>query len=221
MLGTLKKLLGQKEPSDPQRGQGPRWEKKDGERVKWVRKPAAAPLITAPEELECPTCGEPMLREWGTNCPRCKPRLAMSRTVAHTGAIPIVDTGLTLGWLVVLQSPDRERCGGLIELEEPLTILSRSACSATPGVRCHVFEDEFMSSRHATVRRPSASSSRDAAFVLEERREPATPNGVYVNSQRIPTTGPYELSDGDIVRLGGTELQFKSLWLPPGVGGRG
>jgi pSer/pThr/pTyr-binding forkhead associated (FHA) protein len=77
-----------------------------------------------------------------------------------------------------------------------------------------------MSSGHATVRRP-LRAAREAAFVLEERREPASANGVFVNSQKISPGVPHELSDGDMIRLGTTELQFKSLWLPPGVVGRG
>lgn len=220
MLEKFKKFLGKKAPSSGPRGQGPRWEKQTGEKIRWVRKPSVAPLITAPEEPVCPTCGEPMLREWGTNCPRCKPRLAVPRTMAHTASHLRVDTGLALGWLVVLQSPDGERRGGLIELEEPITVLSRGARPPSPGVRCFAFEDEFMSSSHATVRRP-IQASREAAFVLEERREPASANGVFVNSHRLTAGKPHELSDGDIVRVGTTELQFKSLWLPPGVVGRG
>lgn len=212
MLEGLKRLLGKK-PSPS--GSRPRWEKKPGEKIRWVRKPSVAPLLTADESV-CPRCKQPMLREWGTNCPRCKPRMAVARTMAHTAAHLRVDAGLALGWLVVLQSPDSERRGGLIELEEPITVLSRGARPPSPGVRCCAFEDEFMSSSHAAVRRP-AKAAPEAAFVIEERREPASANGVFVNSRRIRADGPHELSDGDIVRLGTTELQFKSLWLPPGI----
>ena len=243
MLKGLKKLLGGRSSDDggdeADEGGGvarkPRWEKKAGQKVKWNRPAPAVNLLggatgghreqarpeTPPAEAACPTCRQPLLAEWGTNCPRCKPRIAVARTMALTAANLTIDAGMALGWLVVLKSPDPDKRGSLIELTEPVTVLSRGARPPSPGVRCYSFEDEFMSSGHASVRRPAAAA-RDAAFQIEDRRDPAGPsaNGVFVNSRRITPDRPHELSDGDIIRLGTTELQFKSLWLPPGIVGQ-
>jgi hypothetical protein len=227
MLDGLKKFLGLTAPKPdarrpPPPGEGgerpPRWEKKAGQKVRWLRK-SPAPLFEAPEEQICPGCGKALLAEWGTNCPRCKPRIAMARTMALTRGQRQAEAGMILGWLVVLKSPDEAHRGELIELEEPVTLLSRSMQAPIPGVSCHAFEDDFMSTRHAAVRRPFASL-REAAFAIEDRRDPAGPsaNGVFVNARRIPPDRAFELSDGDIIRLGTTELQFKSLLLPPGGG---
>jgi hypothetical protein len=239
MLEALKKLLGRAGPAAPDGDDSPalpvaRWEKKEGRKIKWIRRAAAPGLVpssaatadpapriaAATEESICPTCKRPLLAEWGTNCPRCRPRIAVAMTMALTCANPGVEAGLALGWLVVLESPEKSRKGEIIQLDDVVTMLSRGSRPVpSPGVRRVVFEDEFMSSAHATVRRPFAAL-RESAFVLEDRRDPAGPsaNGVFVNSRRIASDRPYELSDNDIIRLGTTELQFKSLWLPPSRG---
>ena len=127
---------------------------------------------------------------------------------------------MVLGWLVVLQSRRGGR-GQLIELSELATVLSREDGPPSPGVRWYAFDDSYMSSGHATVRRPRIGK-QDSPFVIEERRGSAGPssNGVFVNARRVDPGKARELSDGDVIRLGTTELQFKSLWLPPGEGPR-
>ena len=72
-----------------------------------------------------------------------------------------------------------------------------------------------MSTSHATVRRPFGPV-RETAFVINDRKDPGpSSNGVFVNADRLPVGEARELADGDIIRLGTTEMTFRSLWLPP------
>ncbi|HEY0709932.1 MAG TPA: FHA domain-containing protein [Polyangia bacterium] len=194
----------------------PRWEKQTGQRVRWRRRDEGGLVEQAPVEQQiCPTCKAPMLVEWGPTCPRCRPKMAVAKTVALTAADLRASTGLVLGWLVVLDSPDKVWRGKLIELDQAVTILSRSQRPPVAGTRCIVFEDGYMSTAHATIRRPFAAG-RESAFVITDRKDPGpSSNGVFVNAIRLPNTESRELADGDIVRLGTTELIFRSLYLPP------
>jgi pSer/pThr/pTyr-binding forkhead associated (FHA) protein len=45
-------------------------------------------------------------------------------------------------------------------------------------------------------------------------------NGTFVNSHKLAPGEVVDLSEGDIVRVGRTELMFKSLWLSPSGRGR-
>jgi pSer/pThr/pTyr-binding forkhead associated (FHA) protein len=124
--------------------------------------------------------------------------------------------GLSLGWLVVLQSPDEKRRGAIFELTAPVSVLSRGVRSATANEEWFGIDDEFVSSGHAIVHRPQGSDRSDS-FTIRDRESPGpSANGTFVNSHKLRQGEIAQLSEGDIVRLGTTELIFKSLWLPPG-----
>jgi FHA domain len=168
-------------------------------------------------EQACPNCGEPMLATWGATCGRCKPALSYSKTVILTSADVVGLLPLALGWLVVVRSPKPELRGMLFELARPVTILSRSDAGAVDGAQVVTLDDGFMSAAHATVRRPSHLAA-DAAFTIEDRRAPGpSANGTFVNSRKLSVGETARLGDGDMVRLGATELKFKSLFLPAAV----
>lgn len=169
------------------------------------------------QERACPHCGEPMLAAWGVTCGNCRPGLAEPRTlelsaVARPGEAP--GPGLALGWLVVVQTPDKKRQGALLELAAPISLLSRGArCIA--GQDWFDFADEFMSNGHALVARPGPEA-REPCFTIRDRQEPGpSANGTFVNGHRLAPAESARLSEGDLIRVGVTELVFKSLWLPP------
>jgi len=159
-----------------------------------------------------------MLAAWGSTCGNCRPGMSAPKTIYVTaeemrGIAPA--PGLCLGWFVVLQSPDETRRGALIELAAPISVLSRGSRSVTANEEWFSFNDEFMSSGHAVVHRPSGSSRSDS-FSIRDRESPGpSANGTFVNSHKLGQGEIAQLSEGDIVRLGTTELIFKSLWLPP------
>jgi hypothetical protein len=165
-------------------------------------------------EHPCPNCGEPMLASWGTTCGRCKPKMASPMTIMLAAGDVAGMTSMTLGWLAVIKTPDAGQLGALIDLTQPVVVLTRAGGGATPGVVG--FNDSFMSSGHAVIRRP-ASLGQDAAFTIEDRKTPSpSVNGTFVNSRRLGAGEVANLCDGDVVRVGSTELVFRSLWLPPG-----
>jgi hypothetical protein len=124
--------------------------------------------------------------------------------------------GLCLGWFVVLQCPDEARRGALMKLTAPISVLSRGLPSVTANEEWFGFNDDFVSSGHALVHRPLGSDRSDS-FTIRDRETPGpSANGTFVNSRKLGQGEIAQLSEGDIVRLGTTELIFKSLWLPPG-----
>ncbi len=178
-----------------------------------------------PREVPCPNCGEPMLSGWGTTCGRCRPNLVAPKTLfLAPGQMPaapsqvLASEGMTLGWLVVVSSVDTDRRGALIELTQRRSILSRAGTmpAGTPGVV--EFGDTFMSSGHAIVSRPQ-SGSRSDAFEIRDRESAPSANGTFVNSRRLAPGEVLRLGDGDVVKVGATEMVFRSLWLP-GSGAR-
>lgn len=187
---------------------------------------SSADLNTAtPREVPCPNCGEPMLSGWGTTCGRCRPNLVAPKTLfLAPGQMPaapsqvLASEGMTLGWLVVVSSVDTERRGALIELTQRRSILSRAGTmpAGTPGVV--EFGDTFMSSGHAIVSRPQTGSRSDA-FEIRDRETAPSANGTFVNSRRLTPGEVLRLGDGDVVKVGATEMVFRSLWLP-GSGAR-
>jgi hypothetical protein len=156
-----------------------------------------------------------MLASWGATCGACKPRFAAPKTVILASSDVAGMLSLTLGWLVVVRSPDRSKQGTLIELIDPVVVLTRAGVpTPSRGAREIAIEDEYMSAGHATIRRPQGLS-RDAAFTAQDRRHPGpSANGTFINGQRLAPDEVAPLGDGDIVRMGRTELYFKSLWLP-------
>jgi hypothetical protein len=178
--------------------------------------PGGEPAVTA--ELACPNCGEPMLAGWGTTCGKCRPNLVSPKTMFLAPgqvALPAqAPGGMTLGWLVVLSTNDEAQRGQLIELDKPTLILSR-ADAAPAGDGVVKFEDSFMSSGHAVLRRPQTGERTDA-FTIRDRDNPGpSVNGTFVNSRKLGPGEVVRLGDGDIVKVGTAELLFKSLWLPP------
>ncbi|HVY39287.1 MAG TPA: FHA domain-containing protein [Polyangia bacterium] len=178
-----------------------------------------------PREVPCPNCGEPMLSGWGTTCGRCRPNLVAPKTLflapgqmAAAPAQVLSAEGMTLGWLVVVASVDTGRRGALVELTYRRSILSRAGTMppGTPGVV--EFADTFMSSGHAIVTRPQ-TGNRNEAFEIRDRESAPSANGTFVNSRRLVAGEVMRLGDGDVVKVGATELVFRSLWLP-GSGAR-
>jgi len=176
----------------------------------------AAPART--EEQPCPNCGQPMLAAWGSTCGNCRPRMASPKTmfmstVDDKGMMPT--PGVSLGWFVVLSSLDKQHNGALLELTRPVTILSRGALENSSMETWFDFNDKFISNGHALIHRPKRDS-QDEAFTIRDREVPGpSANGTFVNSHKMMPGEVIELSEGDIVRVGRTELMFKSLWLSP------
>jgi hypothetical protein len=128
------------------------------------------------------------------------------------------EEGLSLGWLVVVSALDSQRQGSLIELNHDNSILSRTDASLSGRPGLFEFADIFMSSGHATVIRPRTGSRTDA-FQIRDRESAPTGNGTFVNSHRLAPHEILRLADGDVIKLGTTEIIFRSLWLP-GVNAR-
>jgi len=177
-----------------------------------------ASLAPRVEEQACPNCGQPMLASWGATCGNCRPRMASPKTMFRSvvdlkGLVPT--PGLSLGWFVVLSSQDPRHAGALIELSTPVTIVSRGAQESTSLETWIDFNDKFVSNGHALVYRPK-QAIKDEAFTIRDREVPGpSANGTFVNSHKLAPGEVAELSEGDIVRVGRTELMFKSLWLSP------
>lgn len=178
------------------------------------------PPSSSQAEIPCPYCGRPMLVAWGSSCGQCRPAVVAPKTLLRTMSAQelasLLPSGLNLGWLVVIRSPDAARAGQLLELDPGTTCLSRDANSRSEGDAAFVgFKDEFMSVRHATVRRPPIGMA-NARFTLSDRQSPGpSANGTLLNDRKLEPGERSELSDGDRILIGTTELLFRSLWLPP------
>ena len=175
------------------------------------------PNLTPPAELPCPSCGEPMLAGWGSTCGRCRPSRVAPKTLALSRAEELGTVALSLAWLVVLRSPDERKRGMLVELATPLTVLTRQggAAEAMTGQRVE-FDDEYASIGHALLFR-TEGPDRATVFSIRDRQKPGpSSNGTFVNSQKLGADKVAMLSDGDTVRIGTSEMLFKSLWLPAG-----
>jgi hypothetical protein len=185
-------------------------------------RPGRASIAARTEERPCPNCGQPMLAAWGSTCGNCRPRMAAPKTVFMSAVDSkgiAVSPGLSLGWFVVLSSADSRHNGALLELSTPTTILSRGAQENTAHETWIDFNDKFISNRHALIHRPKRIQ-QDEAFTIRDRDVPGpSANGTFVNAHKLAPGEILELSEGDIVRVGRTELMFKSLWLSPS--GRG
>jgi hypothetical protein len=145
------------------------------------------------------------------------PKTMFMSKVDAKGLVP--QPGISLGWFVVLSSMDPHHNGALLELSTPVTVLSRGAQENTSMETWIDFNDKFISNGHALVFRPK-QAAQDQAFTVRDREVPGpSANGTFVNSHKLMPGEVVELSDGDIVRVGRTELMFKSLWLSPS--GRG
>jgi FHA domain len=187
------------------------------------------PPPEAGAEMACPNCGEPMLAGWGTTCGKCRPTMVAPKTLfmsasdlAFPGASGVTTAagGMVLGWLVVLRSVDKARAGLLFDLEGDEVVLSRLGAFASVGARVVELDDVYMSGGHSVLRRPRTRAKTDA-FTLRDRWDPGpSANGTFVNSNKLGAGEEMRLADGDIIKVGATELLFKSLWLPPPSGSR-
>ena len=222
MFDKSKKGLSSK-PTSSSGGAAPRrkvpaaraWSKVDSSTPGDGRNSFVAP---AEEEVFCPNCGQPMLASWGATCGNCRPRMASPKTMFMStvdGKGVATVPGISLGWLVVLSSLDARYTGSLLELTTPVTILSRGGQENTSMETWVDFNDKFISNGHALVYRPK-QATHDDAFTVRDREVPGpSANGTFVNSHKLAPGEVAELSEGDIVRVGRTELMFKSLWLSP------
>ncbi|HSY40909.1 MAG TPA: FHA domain-containing protein [Polyangia bacterium] len=184
--------------------------------------PASAPSLSdakpqaTPREIPCPNCGEPMLSGWGTTCGTCRPGLVAPKTL-FLSRDPKVTSGrmeaMTLGWLVVVSSLDQRQRGALLQLDQANSVLSRGERGSNSEPGLFEFSDIFMSSGHAIVTRPRTGDRRDA-FSIRDRESAPTANGTFVNSRRIGRGESVDLADGDEVKVGATQMVFRSLWLP-------
>jgi hypothetical protein len=95
---------------------------------------------------------------------------------------------LLVGWLVPLKGPHR---GELHSLKQATIVGKDPTCDI-------VFNDSFMSSRHATIR------AQGGSFVLEDH----STNGTFVNDKKVTR---HELVDSDFVKFGQTLVKFKCL----------
>jgi hypothetical protein len=161
-----------------------------------------------------------MLAGWGTTCGSCRPNLVAAKTLylapgQVASSSQVTDEGMILGWLVVVSSNDVKLQGSLIELRQPTSTLSRS--SGDGGIRASPdvfeFDDIFMSIGHARVSRPKTGSRTDA-FEIRDREATPTANGTFINSRRLRPGEISRLADGDVIKVGVTEIIFRSLWLP-------
>lgn len=184
-------------------------------------RPAAggSPPEVMPVEIACPNCGEPMLPGWGTTCGKCRPNLVAPKTLffsaSELGLATQASGGMTLGWLVVVRAVDEAQQGTLIELDRSTVVLSRTGVPPIGADKVVEFQDSFMSSGHAVLRSPP-NGERTNAFTISDRENPSPSiNGTFVNSHKLNPGEVLRLSDGDTIKVGATELLFKSLWLPP------
>jgi FHA domain len=159
-----------------------------------------------------------MLPGWGTTCGKCRPHMVPAKTMFLAPgqvALPVqAGGGMTLGWLVVIRSIDEQQRGALIELDRPRVVLSRAGVAPAGADRFVFFDDGYMSGAHSVLGRP-ATGNRDDAFTVRDRQNPGSANGTFVNSHKLGVGEVVRIGDGDIIKVGATELLFKSLWLPP------
>jgi FHA domain len=172
----------------------------------------AAGLVSAEEN--CPQCGQPMLRAWGATCGLCRPPTGHARSSDLVAAARPGQGSLTLGWLVVVDSPDEGKEGAVLALDNPVVVLTRQgAVAGVPGEIA--LRDDFLSAGHATVTCMPAGA--EVQFTLQDRREPGpSANGTFLNGRRLAVGENGALCDGDEIRVGSTELVFRNLFVPAG-----
>jgi len=127
-----------------------------------------------------------MLAAWGSSCGSCRPGVSAPKTLGLSAVgQPSPTPGLSLGFLVVLHSPDEKRVGSLIQLTAPTSVLSRGVRNPAADEEWFDFSDEFMSCGNALVYRPAATTARKplasgTASILARR--PMAPLSIPTNS---------------------------------------
>jgi hypothetical protein len=176
------------------------------------RKNTAETAVVAEEN--CPQCGQPMLHSWGATCGVCRPPAGHPRDAERIAAARGNQRALTLAWLVVIETPDGGQEGAVLPLEQPVIVLTRhGAVAGVPGEIA--LRDDFLSAGHALIK--SAASGPELQFTLEDRQNPGpSANGTFLNGRRLGPGEAAVLCDGDEVRVGSTEMAFRSLVVPGG-----
>jgi hypothetical protein len=166
------------------------------------------------EEENCPECGQPMLRGWGATCGQCRQPLGHARRNDRIRAQRSGLPSLTLGWVVVAASPDELREGLALPVDYPVTVLTREgAVAGLPGEIA--LRDDFLSAGHAVIKRAAERDDGQGGFTIEDRRDPGpSANGTFVNGRRLAAAEVVPLCDGDELRVGSTELVFRTLFVP-------
>lgn len=141
----------------------------------------------------CIQCAQQLDKTWD-RCPYCTGGQPVAAASHKTQAIMLDaaghGNGLQLcGWLVPLKGAQR---GELYTLDPITSVGTDPTCTV-------VLTDSYMSSRHCEIRAEGGS------WVLRDLK---STNGTYVNNRRVEK---HELVDNDFVRLGQSELKFKSL----------
>jgi len=179
-----------------------------------TRKKTVDATAGALEEAHCPNCGQPMLRAWGVTCGACRPPVGHALDESRIAAARQSQRSLTLAWLVVIDSPDTAQDGAVLPVDQSVIVLTRQgAVAGVPGEIA--LRDDFLSAGHAQIRTVAAGG--DLQFTLQDRREPGpSANGTFLNGQRLGPGEAPALCDGDEIRVGSTEIVFRSLFLPGG-----
>jgi hypothetical protein len=175
--------------------------------------PAAAERQAVQEE-NCPQCGQPMLRGWGASCGQCRASLGHARRNDRIQAARTGMPSLTLGWVVIGASPDEVREGQAVPVDYPITVLTREgAVAGLPGEIA--LRDDFLSAGHALIKR--AADHGEGGFTIEDRHDPGpSANGTFLNGRRLAPAEVAPLCDGDEIRVGSSELVFRTLFVPGG-----
>jgi hypothetical protein len=165
-------------------------------------------------EENCPQCGQPMLHGWGATCGACRPPVGHARDEGRIAAARQGQRSQTLAWLVVIDTPDNGHDGAVLAIDQPVVVLTRhGAVAGVPGEIA--LRDDFLSAGHALIK--TVSTGPEVQFTVEDRLSPGpSANGTFLNGQRLPHGQVAPLCDGDEIRVGSTELVFRSLFVPGG-----
>jgi pSer/pThr/pTyr-binding forkhead associated (FHA) protein len=112
---------------------------------------------------------------------------------AHARGASAGETSAPAGRLVVVESPSLPSGRAFETGPVPLTIGRSSENEAA------LADDDYASAQHARV-----EAQRDGVWILDL----GSTNGTWINGERMD--GRRRLHDGDVVRVGQTELRFES-----------
>ncbi|MEZ4467944.1 MAG: FHA domain-containing protein [bacterium] len=169
----------------------------------------------------CPNCGNEVDPSW-PHCPYCGAGLAAAPPppappgqqpgAMPGGPIPQGPVQATAGSnrtvaidIAALKAPSRGVVGWIVALNGPqkgldFRIMEGKNTMGAAADNDIVITDEYLSSRHATIR------YEDGRY---EFIDADSTNGSYINEKRVTKE---ELIDNDTIRLGRTEFRFKALY---------